>query len=189
MAPVSAATVGGGLAPPRTWKSVPCLPRPAGGPAMTLVAMAFVALALGVLVYLVDRSGPRGPDWTVSLVGTRHEPRQLFGVVGWWLPTFAHTLAFSMFTAAVHSGRQRPSYVACAGWWLVNVAFEVGQHEKVAPVLDEILAQWFGSSGWIRRASGYFQHGTFDPGDIVAATAGAACAAMVICFSHRRGRV
>ena len=98
------------------------------------------AFALGAAVYLTDRAA--------------HDAA-IFGVLGQWLPSFVHPLAFSLFTAA--AGNYRRPYCACVAWWAVNVLFEFAQHPRVA-----------------------LMRGTFDAGDLVAVTLGAIVAACLL---------
>jgi hypothetical protein len=124
-----------------------------------------LALLVGVLVYVADRS---------------HPGASLFGVLGGWLPSFAHTLAFSLFTAAALPPRPAARYGACVAWCAVNVAFEIGQLPQMGQPLSQALLATFGGSAPMRWLAGYFVHGTFDAGDIWAAVAGALTAATVL---------
>ena len=124
-----------------------------------LVAAACSALATGVFVYVADRvSAPPAliAPFVLGSVGP------LFGAAGQWLPSFVHPFAFALLTAAARPRDASPAYVACLAWWAVNVIFESGQHPK------------FG-----------FLRGTFDVGDLLAATLGALAAAAVIRLVRR----
>jgi len=134
-----------------------------------LVALGCAALALGWLVYLTDREASHAllvP--TVAALAGGH----WFGALGGSLPSFAHALAFSLLTAAALPPRSAWRYGACAAWFAVNVAFEVGQHAHVSARLADVLPASF--------VTNYFVGGTFDGGDIVAALLGALAAAIVL---------
>ena len=136
-----------------------------------------VALAVGALVYWTDRDPVNAPliPAFATLAGMH-----LFGALGGWLPSFVHPLAFSLFSAALLEPRARPEYGACAFWFAVNAAFEIGQHPQVRGPLAHALRHGFGD-GWLTRAlENYFLRGTFDPGDLVAAALGAALAAGIL---------
>jgi len=173
----------GSEAAPRSARSgaaAPALPRWAVP--VILAATASFALAVGFLVYLADRVAMPAaliPAFALLHTGT------LFGVVGQWLPSFVHTFAFSLFTAAALPLAASPAYGACAAWWAVNVAFEVGQHPQVAARIADALVGTFGTHALTRPLSNYFLHGTFDTGDLVAATLGALAAALVLRLVHR----
>jgi len=142
-----------------------------------MTAAGCLTLAFGLLVYLLDRPPSQAvliPS-IAALAGTR-----LFGVVGQWLPSFVHPLAFSLFTAAALPSRATPPYGACASWCAVNVAFEIGQHRQISGRLAAALHDCFGESPRARALANYFVHGTFDIGDIVAAVLGALAAAAVL---------
>ena len=67
----------------------------------------------------------------------------------------------------------------------MNVAFEVGQHPLVSVRLAELLQGGLGGLPFTQTLASYFVHGTFDPGDIVAALLGALAAAAVLRLMHR----
>lgn len=123
------------------------------------LAAACSALATGVLVYVADRvSAPPAliAPFVLGSVGP------LFGAAGQWLPSFVHPFAFALLTAATRPRDAPPAYDACFAWWAVNVIFEIGQHPQFR-----------------------FLRGTFDVGDILAATLGAFAAAAVIRLARR----
>ena len=98
-----------------------------GRPA-ALAAIGCVVFALGLLVYLMDRDASKAAliPSVAWLAGSN-----VFGALGGWLPSFAHTFAFSLFTAAVLPECGVPRYGACVAWFAVNVAFELGQHPQL----------------------------------------------------------
>jgi hypothetical protein len=66
-----------------------------------------------------------------------------------------------------------------------NVAFEATQHAAISGRLAAALQSAFGPTWPTQTLSNYFLCGTFDVGDIVAATAGALAAAGLLSFIHR----
>ena len=155
-----------------------------GRPA-SLAAIGCAVFALGLLVYLMDRDASKAAfiPSVAWLAGSN-----VFGALGGWLPSFAHTFAFSLFTAAVLPERGVPRYGACIAWFAVNVAFEVGQHPVVSVRLAELLQGGLGGLPLTRSLANYFVYGMFDPGDIVAALLGALAAAAVLRLVHRGRR-
>jgi len=146
-----------------------------------------LALAVGVLAYWTDRDPGRAslvPG--VAMLAGLH----LFGALGGWLPSFVHPLAFSLFSAAFLAKRPRAEYGACAFWFAVNAAFEVGQHPQVRRPLADAVRHGFAEGPVARAFENYFQRGTFDLGDLVAAALGAALAAFFLhCLRvHRENR-
>jgi hypothetical protein len=140
-----------------------------------------LALALGALFYVTDRapgSASLIPPMP-SLAGQR-----FFGPVGNWLPSFIHPLAFSLFSASLLAPCRRWELGACAAWFAVNVAFEIGQHTQVRGPLADALWQGLGDSALTRAMVNYFLRGTFDAGDLVAAALGAALAAGLLQGLH-----
>ena len=147
-----------------------------------LILAACVSLGVGFLVYIADRAAT-----PVLLVPTSFllSTGPLFGRMGDWLPSFIHPFAFSLLTAAACEPGARPAYAACVGWWLVNVAFEIGQHPALSGPIANALHGVFGHSAPVKALSGYFVHGTFDGGDLIAATAGALAAARLLWHVHQ----
>jgi hypothetical protein len=140
-----------------------------------LAVIAGVALVVGALVYLTDRAvAPLAPA-IGALAGSR-----VFGALGQWLPSFVHPFAFSLFSAAALPWRAAPRYGVCVAWWAVNVAFEIGQHPWARAPIAELLQGSLGRLPLTRPLADYFTRGTFDVGDILAATAGALAAAAVL---------
>ena len=146
------------------------------GPA-ALVVLGLLVLAVGVLPYLTDRLASR----TLLIPAVQGlDSLHLFGSVGNWLPSLAHTFCFSLFTAAALGPVAGPRHRACAAWCFINVAFEFGQHAQLkAHWADAVQAGW-GSTPWARPLTQYFLRGTFDSADVAAAVAGAIAAAAVL---------
>ena len=149
----------------------------------SLAAVGSVAFAVGLLVYLADRDPSKAAliPTVAALTGSH-----VFGLLGGWLPSFVHTFAFSLFTAAALPEPAAPRYGACVVWFAVSVAFEIGQHPQISVRLAEALHGGLGVLPFSRSLANYFVHGTFDPGDIVAALLGALAAGCVLLWMHPR---
>jgi len=149
---------------------------PAAAPAL-LVALGCLALAVGLLVYMADRDATR--VWLLPHGAVLHGG-PLFGALGGWLPAFVHPFAFSLFSAATLRRKAVPAYRACAAWWAVNLLFEAAQHPHIQDRLAKLLPLADGPD----VLANYCRSGTFDAGDVVAATAGALAAALTLCLVH-----
>lgn len=160
----------------------PCPPPVATRAAATLGVLGGLALATGLLVYLADRDPARAAliPAVAALAGSH-----LFGAIGQWLPSFVHPFAFSLFTAAVRPLHMRSIYRPCLLWWAVNVAFEAAQLPPSNAAIAEGMQSMFGQAWLPALLSSFFLSGTFDVGDLVAATAGALAAAGVLYVVHR----
>ena len=159
------------------------IPEPPHGAPARLFALGCLALGVGVLVYLTDRDPSRA---ALIPAVTALSQSHLFGAVGLWLPSFVHPFAFSLLTAGLQRPGGPPAYGACAMWWSINVGFELAQ----SPLLSTTLASGLRRSMWpawlVDDLSNYAAHGTFDVADLIAATAGALAAAMVLRSTHGR---
>ncbi len=151
------------------------------GRTAALLVIGCLSLAAGVLVYLSDRSASHAL-WVPAVASL--SGRHLFGAIGQWLPSFVHPLAFSLFSAALLVPRPGWRYGACAFWFVVNGAFEIGQHPQVREPLADALRQVLGHGQVARVIENYFLRGTFDVGDLVAAALGAAVAAGILHCLH-----
>ena len=151
------------------------------GRSASVAGIGCVAFAVGLLVYLTDRDASKAAfiPTVTWLAGSN-----VFGALGGWLPSFVHTFAFSLFTAAVLPQRSVPRYGACVAWFAVNVAFEVGQHPLVSVRLAEVLEGGLGGMPLTRPLVNYFVRGTFDVGDLAAALVGAVTAGVVLRMLH-----
>ncbi len=136
-----------------------------------LVAVAVVALASGVCVYVFGR--PPGTAYMLPADWTFFHGASNFGdlLSGSW-PTFAHAFSFSVMTCLVLPWRSAPVTAACLGWFLVECLFEVGQHPAVAPWLTRLLDGVFVGVPVLDHLPAYFRRGFFDPADIAFAAAG-----------------
>lgn len=147
-----------------------------------LTLCATLALAFGMLVYLSERDA-RQVLLMPTLLALGSGP--LFGPLGAWLPSFVHPFAFSLLTAAARPRAAAPAYGACVAWWLVNLAFEVGQLAPVSRVVAHELPRLIGDGLPTRVLSAYLVQGRCDIGDVLAATAGALAAAAVLHRTHQ----
>ena len=153
------------------------------GPA-ALVVLGLLVLAVGVLPYLTDRSASR----TLLIPAVQGlASLHLFGTMGGWLPSLAHTFCFSLFTAAALGPVAGPRHGACAAWSFINVAFEFGQHAQLKAHLADAVQGGWGSMPWARPLAQYFLRGTFDIADVAAAVAGAIAAAAVLSLVQAGG--
>ena len=146
------------------------------------ILIATISLAAGLLVYLVAR--PAGSVWFLSAahvdLAVSPDIRHAAGS----LPTFTHTLAFSLLSAGVIASDRVRGAVICAAWFLIESAFEIGQRADVSPWLTARLPAWFSHVWLLSNSTTYFSRGTFDARDIIAAAAGAATACFIICHTQ-----
>ena len=158
------------------------MPRPR--PETIQVIFAVIVLAIGVLVYLLDRPSTSAylvPDsWKL---GNGLAP--VFGLIGYQLPTFAHTFAFALFTSALLEPWRWSAAAACAGWWAVGSLFEIAQRDAWATAIAVRVPAWFADWPLLDNVADYFVIGQFDWLDLVSIGAATLCAFAVIQLSHR----
>lgn len=148
------------------------------GVAIRLALLGCGVLAIGALVYVLDR-----PADSVHLLpnafslGSAHDAR--FGALGNHLPAFAHAYGFILLTAAVS-----PAFFSvlaiCVFWWAIDSLFEIGQHPAVAAHVAGALPAWLKRIPVFDNTGSYFLRGTFDPVDLMAIALGALAAYFTI---------
>lgn len=141
------------------------------------IYLALAALGLGVLVYVVDR--PPGATALPESITLFQPTVRFFGAVGQSLPAFAHVFAFSVLTAALLGGGRRAAITVCTGWFLVDAAFELGQHPAINAELAKLIPSWFEAIPILDRTDELFRYGTFDPLDLLSIALGAFAAYVV----------
>ena len=148
-----------------------------GSPETRLVWLAVGALSIGVAVYLVDRGGAVYflPAWLAHDSGAL-----IFGSLGHRLPTFVHTLAFILITAAVLSPWPRLLPAICAAWFSIECLFEIGQHETFGQRIADAVPAWFDGIPMLEATPAYFASGTFDWLDILSIGLGAVAAYLIV---------
>jgi hypothetical protein len=164
-----------GAPSPQAWARAASSPSREG----VLAATGLTALAVGLLCYVAWRA-PGTAQWLPAAAALGSAPGGgLSGLLVGWLPSLVHPFAFALLTAA--ASRRSPAFGACAGWWLVGIAFEALQHPAVAAALPELADL---PQPLLRFAAA----GRFDVGDLVATTLGALAAARVLVTVERRSR-
>jgi hypothetical protein len=147
------------------------------------LALGIGLLLLGTAVYLIDR--PPGV-FVPNALSLFERPEDVFGVLGRSLPSFAHVLAFSLFSAVIVGGGRQAAVTICLSWLLLEAGFELGQHATVAPVLTGLLPTWFEHIPILATTPDYFIYGSFDARDLWASALGALTAYLLIRHAHRR---
>ena len=145
----------------------------------TQVLLGVLALVSGVVVYIIDRPAEHVYFLPQALSMYEQIP-SVFGRAGYHLPTFLHVMAFSlMLTGVIGCGKQG-GLIVCIIWMVINSAFEIGQHQDIAPGIVELLPEWFSSMPILDNTASYFIHGVFDPYDLLSIVVGALVAYVVI---------
>ena len=142
------------------------------------LSIGLAVLLLGALVYVLDR--PPEQTLITAAIGLPAFTPGVFGPVGPILPAFAHVLAFILLTTALIGSTRAVCLSACLGWWVVDAAFELGQHPAVADWLSTHLSPGPENLAIVNHTVDYFVYGTFDPWDLVAITVGVLAAYLVI---------
>ena len=150
----------------------------------TLLLLAALLLVIGVVVYAVDRGGA-----VYFLMGwsTSHGKAGLFGPVGNHLPTFVHSLAAILVTAAVLRPRANLLPAIVIGWVTVECLFEIGQASPLDARVVAALPTWFDDVPILEASADYFINGTCDPLDILSIALGAAAAYWIVRTIERGG--
>ena len=148
----------------------------------TLLVLAALLLVVGVIVYAVDRGGA-----AYFLTGSMasHGEAELFGPIGNHLPTFVHSLAMILITAAVFRPWANLLPAIVIGWVAVECLFEVGQISPLDAHVAAALPAWFGDVPVLEASADYFINGTYDPLDVFSIGLGAVTAYWIVRMTER----
>lgn len=153
-------------------------------PEISLLSAAAFVLAVGVLVYVLDRGGAVYflPAWLAHGGGP-----SIVGPLANQLPTFTHPLAFILITAAVLHPWPRLLPAICLAWFSIECLFELGQLEPIGQRIADAVPAWFDGVPLLEATPTYFSQGTFDPLDLLSIGLGVVAAYLIACFIERRG--
>ncbi len=141
-------------------------------------------LTAGVLVYLLDRPSNSlyfVPDsWSIS-----DRTPAIFGAIGRYLPTFAHTFAFILLTTAVMAPTRKAALGICAAWLSVESLFELAQSDAISANIARNVPAWFSDWPLLDNVAVYFVNGRFDPLDLVSIAVATGAAYLTMLYSTR----
>jgi hypothetical protein len=146
----------------------------------THLFIGLLVLCMGAMVYMTLRS----PDhvYFTKYFGIHQvlfEVRSpILKFIGYRLPAFAHVFAFILITASFFKYSRKAYLVICAGWFLIDFIFELGQKYKTFALSLEF--DFFKKIDFLEGWRNYFLLGTFDILDIAAYALGAAMAYWVL---------
>ncbi len=145
-----------------------------------LMGGAALVLAIGTLVYLIDRQGQAD-----FLPSTLSYPKSLsvFGVFGGFLPSFAHTFSFIIISSLILLLTERNVFRLCLFWGLLEAACELMQLPAVSLWLRTVVSASDGIGWFLVQLS----VGKFDSWDVLAIMLGAWCAYCLL-LKHIRAR-
>ena len=135
-----------------------------------MLLLAAILLAAGILVYALDRGGAAYflSGWTSAPL-----PMEFPGPLGNHLPTFLHTLAFILITAAILRPWPQLLVPICATWFGIECLFELGQMAPFDGHIAALVPTWFKGVPLLEITSDYFIRGTCDALDVVSIALGA----------------
>lgn len=154
-------------------------------PEVLQIAVATGVLAIGVLVYLLDR--PSGsvyfiPGWITSADNLN----PVFGHIGNHLPTFVHVYVLILLTAVVAVPSIAKLIPVCLSWVTLDCLFEIAQLNQIAQWIGSHTPTWFSGIPFLDNTGNYFLSGTFDVLDILSIAMGAFAAYLTVVMSTRR---
>lgn len=150
------------------------------------ILIGVIGLLFGSLVYLVDRA----PHQTyfvhtspinISLFNT---VPNIFGFIGGSLPECIHVFSLIVITAGLLFCNRRGYLIICLSWFVIDSAFEVGQHFTTWP--SKIIPDWFAGIPFLENTEHYFLQGTFDVTDLAAIILGTVTAYFVLLTTNKR---
>jgi len=142
------------------------------------VSVGICALLLGVMVYLIDRS-PSSVYFIPPWLSMSDNFNQVFGILGNYLPTFVHPLAFILFTSVFVEPNKRNILLICMTWLAIDGLFECAQIKIVAHWLITFIPAFTGIPV-LENTRNYFIHGTFDVLDVLSIVLGTVAAYFIV---------
>ncbi len=155
------------------WSSRVLVPVRQCRPEAGMLLLATLLLAAGIFVYVLERGAAVHflSGWAIAPAAT-----DVFGLLGHHLPTFLHTLAFILITAAILRPWPHTLPFNCVAWFGIECLFELGQRPPFDNVVAALIPAWFKATPVLEFTTDYFIGGTFDTLDIVSIGLGAAIA-------------
>lgn len=160
--------------------------------AIVPLAVAGLALLIGVVIYVLDRSVEHVyflTQWTTTGSNETVIFGQYFGTLGQNLPTFFHSYAFILLTMAVvvpYRKYQRNILWVCIVWFVIESLFEIAQMDFIAHIIANWVPAGFNNIPFFENTSNYFVTGTFDVLDLLSIVAGTLTAYLTIMYLYRK---
>jgi len=152
-------------------------------PQVLQLLAASIALAVGILVYVLDRQ-PEHIYFLPEYLSLADGFGQFFGQLGNHLPTFVHVYAFILLTTAVLRPRTQHVLLICLIWFSIDSLFEFAQHTAVASWIAPALPTWLDGILILENSTNYFQAGRFDWFDILSIAIGSLAAYLTTLVSY-----
>lgn len=146
-----------------------------------LVSLAFVLLAIGGLIYIIDRP-PEHVYLMPHAISLYAYQFRLPGQLWQNLPSLVHVCAFILLTYACFPLTRSRAVKVCIFWFVLEVLFEVGQLSSVAHWIASELPDWFNRIPLLDNIVNYFRAGIFDWRDVVSIFIGTMLAFFIIEF-------
>ncbi len=133
----------------------------ASRPWLSQFGLAWIALMLGILIYLTDRAGTPAyfvQPWMTELT----DIRQFAGILQGQLPDFLHVFAFILVSAAIARPTRDSLLGICVAWLTLECLLEFGQHPAFSQSLVNWLTLHLPQATKFGVVQDFFLHGTFD---------------------------
>lgn len=145
-----------------------------------LIAIALIALSIGIALYLIDRPASHIYFIPASLVHHHRDGGLLFGTFGYYLPTFVHVFAFCLLTAGIIGKNRKYALFICLFWLFIDGIFEIAQYPAIARLIADYIPAWFDGIPFLENTKNYFLQGRFDVWDMASIITGAVLAYLLI---------
>ena len=152
-----------------------------------LLAIAVGALCVGVLVYVFDRQPEHIyflPDW----LSLHYQPGSIFGILGYYLPTFIHVYVFILLTVVVAVPSVAKLIPVCLAWFTFDSLFEIAQLNPIAQWIGSHTPEWFSGVPFLENTADYFLMGSFHAYDLVSIALGTLAAYLTVSLVTRGTR-
>jgi hypothetical protein len=151
------------------------------------VKIGIIIFLIGSLVYFTDRL-PLNEVWLTQRLNLYNFDFQIFGKLGYYLPSFVHVLSFTLITAGIIAEKNKSYFILSLLWCLIGLIFELIQSDYFVENLLQFTHNNSRMSGINKWLITYSLRGTFDLIDVIAIFSGSICAyyLLILTKSFRR---
>ncbi|MGD8909746.1 MAG: hypothetical protein PVI92_10410 [Chromatiales bacterium] len=132
-----------------------------------LLLATLLALIAGITLYLFTRP-PQTAYFMQAVPFLIVTDKPLYCPLCETLPSLLHAFAFILLSAIALEPKNRQQLIAiCLTWSGIEAAFELGQIDRIAIWIQNVLPAWFQEIPLLSITGDFFLLGTFDPLDLL----------------------
>jgi len=139
-----------------------------------------IAFFMGFLMYIIHRLPEK-----LCFVSFEYNSI-LSNICGNYLADFIHPFSFILLTCAFIKYNCNSAILIAFGWLFFDILLEIGQ--KYSDIINPFIPECFEMIPFLNNLTGYFEHGTFDPFDLIAIISGAIIGFFTVLFTNNTNK-